>query len=61
MYKREEELTINDKKLGTDNPKSLPIFVLCDRCYWCAIYFDRNRLPMKNRCPQCEANNNETI
>jgi len=38
---------------------SQPIFILCDSCYWCATYMDKNRIPGKNRCPQCNANNNE--
>jgi predicted Zn-ribbon and HTH transcriptional regulator len=38
---------------------SLPIFVLCDTCYWCATYFDKIRIPVDDNCPQCNANNNE--
>ncbi|MFL6458366.1 MAG: hypothetical protein ACJ71G_15545 [Nitrososphaeraceae archaeon] len=38
---------------------SPPIFILCDSCYWCATYFDKTRIPRENRCPQCDANNNE--
>jgi hypothetical protein len=38
---------------------SPPIFILCDSCYWCATYLDKTRLPRENRCPQCDANNNE--
>jgi predicted Zn-ribbon and HTH transcriptional regulator len=38
---------------------SSPIFILCDRCYWCATYFDKTKIPMDNTCPQCNANNNE--
>jgi predicted Zn-ribbon and HTH transcriptional regulator len=41
------------------SPSSLPIFVLCDTCYWCATYFDKTRIPIDNNCPQCSANNNE--
>jgi hypothetical protein len=37
-----------------------PIFILCDKCYWCAIYFDKTGIPMDNNsCAQCNANNNE--
>jgi hypothetical protein len=32
---------------------SLPIFVLCERCYWCTTYLDRSRLPIDNTCPEC--------
>ena len=43
-----------------DHIKSSPtIFILCDSCYWCATYVDNNRIPRENRCPQCNANNNE--
>ena len=38
---------------------SPPIFILCDSCYWCATYLDKTRIPGENRCPQCDANNNE--
>jgi hypothetical protein len=38
---------------------SPPIFILCDSCYWCATYFDKTRILGENRCPQCDANNNE--
>ena len=39
--------------------QSQPIFILCDKCQWCATYFDKTRLPRENRCPQCNVNNNE--
>jgi hypothetical protein len=38
---------------------SPPVFVLCDTCYWCAIYFDKIRISRENKCLQCNANNNE--
>jgi hypothetical protein len=40
-------------------PSSPPIFILCDRCYWCATYLDKTRTPTDNICPQCNSNNNE--
>jgi hypothetical protein len=41
-------------------PSAPPVFVLCDRCYWCATYFSKARMPTDNNiCPQCNANNNE--
>jgi hypothetical protein len=44
----------------TPDRSQLPaIFILCDNCYWCATYMDKSRLPWENRCPQCNANNNE--
>jgi predicted Zn-ribbon and HTH transcriptional regulator len=36
-----------------------PIFVLCDKCYWCATYFGNTRIQADNNCPQCNANSNE--
>jgi hypothetical protein len=48
-----------------DNPilKLARVFILCERCYWCATYFDINRLLKEeevdddnNRvCPRCDA------
>ena len=29
------------------------IFLLCERCHWCATYIDKSRLPADNRCQQC--------
>jgi hypothetical protein len=40
-------------------PSSPSIFILCDRCYWCATYLDKTRTPADNTCPQCDSNNNE--
>jgi hypothetical protein len=28
------------------------IFILCESCYWCATYFDKDRLPTE-KCPTC--------
>jgi hypothetical protein len=38
---------------------STPVFILCDRCYWCATYFGNTRIPTDNNCPQCNASSNE--
>jgi hypothetical protein len=38
---------------------STPVFILCDRCYWCATYFSNARIPTDNICPQCNANSNQ--
>ena len=46
-------------KMSECSLSSLPIFVLCDSCYWCATYFDKTRIPADNNCPQCNANKNE--
>jgi hypothetical protein len=32
---------------------SLPIFVLCESCYWCATYLNKTRLPIGDACSQC--------
>ncbi|HEY7570412.1 MAG TPA: hypothetical protein VH796_03490 [Nitrososphaeraceae archaeon] len=34
---------------------SSPVFILCDKCYWCATYFDKTRGPINNNCPHCNA------
>jgi hypothetical protein len=37
-----------------------PVFILCDRCYWCATYLSNARMPTDNNiCPQCNANSNQ--
>jgi hypothetical protein len=36
-----------------------PMFVLCDKCYWCATYLNKTRMPIDNNCPQCNASSNE--
>ena len=40
-------------------PSAPPVFLLCDRCYWCATYFTNARIPTDNICPQCNANSNQ--
>jgi predicted Zn-ribbon and HTH transcriptional regulator len=44
---------------GHTKPSAAPVFILCDRCYWCATYFSNTRISMDNNCPQCNANSNE--
>ena len=34
----------------------LPMFILCDKCYWCATYIDNSRTPVNNNCPRCNDN-----
>ena len=42
------------------NRSSLPpIFILCDKCYWCATYLDKTRIPVDNSCPQCNTDGTE--
>ena len=43
---------------GHAQPSAPPVFVLCDRCYWCATYFSNARMPTDNICPLCNSNNN---
>jgi hypothetical protein len=43
----------------THAPVKSPVFILCDRCYWCATYFSNTRTPIENNCPQCNANSNQ--
>jgi hypothetical protein len=45
----------------TDAPtkSSTPIFILCDRCYWCATCLSNARISTDNICPQCDANSNQ--
>lgn len=63
-------LTTNCESMTTSsNSLSMlpPTFILCDRCYWCATYFDRSRLHKEekyednngNKCPQCS--NTDTL
>jgi hypothetical protein len=40
-------------------PSAPLVFILCDRCYWCATYFSNARIPTDDICPQCNANSNE--
>ena len=54
MLKQEE--TLRDQFQLYSSP---PIFILCDSCYWCTTYLDKTRIPGENRCPQCNANNEE--
>ena len=44
---------------GHTKPSAPPVFVLCDRCYWCATYFNNARMPTDNICPQCNVKTNQ--
>ena len=35
------------------------IFVLCEKCYWCATYLDKTKVPMDGSCPKCNTNSND--
>ena len=45
----------NKHLIAFNNPKETfsCSFVLCDICYWCSTYFDKTRLPIDNKCPEC--------
>jgi hypothetical protein len=36
-----------------------PIFILCDKCYWCVTYLDKTRIPIHNSCPKCNTDGTE--
>jgi len=50
-----------DKRRHEPSSSSQPIFILCNKCYWCATYLDKTRILSGNICPQCEANNNSEL
>jgi hypothetical protein len=57
-HKRLFRWSVHAKRIGdgddaSDRSSELPIFVLCDRCYWCATYFDKTRITVGQSCPQC--------
>ncbi|MFL6434781.1 MAG: hypothetical protein ACJ71O_13720 [Nitrososphaeraceae archaeon] len=49
------------KTRGRFLSSSPPIFILCDKCYRCATYFDKTKIPIDNNCLQCSANNNNEL
>ena len=59
LVNHDSESLIAKTRDGNSKSSSLPIFVLCDRCYWCATYFGNTRLPLGSNCPQCNANSNQ--
>jgi hypothetical protein len=50
-----------DKRRHEPSSSSQPIFILCDKCYWCATYLDKTKILSENICPQCDANNNSEL
>ena len=50
---------IGNSRDGYTQPSALPVFILCDRCYWCATYLKSTRISTDNICPQCNANSNQ--
>ena len=46
-------------KINAHIKSPTPVFILCDRCYWCATYFNNARIPTSNNCPRCNANSNQ--
>jgi len=49
-------LKLMDKTRSGISP---PIFILCDKCYWCATYLDKTRIPIVNVCSQCNTDQTE--
>jgi len=41
--------------------KAPSVFALCDNCYWCATYFDKDRLLSNKSCPQCRSDSNNEL
>jgi hypothetical protein len=37
-----------------------PIFVICDKCYWCATYLDNVKRLAEDVCPLCNAYNDDS-
>ena len=43
-------------------PQSAPVFIICERCHWCATYLDANRILQEEKvdndnnkiCPRCD-------
>jgi hypothetical protein len=43
-------------------PHLAPVFIICERCHWCATYFDTNRILQEEKvdddnnkiCPRCD-------
>ena len=35
------------------------IFILCDKCYGCATYIDKNRIRVDDICHKCNTNTNK--
>ena len=49
IVSQKQDISSSSEKIND----SLPIFVLCDRCYWCATFLYKNRLCRDNLCPEC--------
>jgi hypothetical protein len=47
---------------GSLIPQPAPVFILCERCHWCATYLDTNRILQEEMidddnnkiCPRCD-------
>jgi hypothetical protein len=45
-----------------DHAQSAPVFIICERCHWCATYLDTNRILQEEKvdddnnkiCPRCD-------
>lgn len=55
---RQEKSEAGNRRNLIERPSnlSLPVFVFCASCYWCATFFDKIRIPVDNICPICNTN-----
>jgi hypothetical protein len=49
-YKNYEYESLIVKTLNRSLPST---FILCEKCYWCATYLDKKRIPLDNKCLEC--------
>jgi hypothetical protein len=53
LQQKSPSLFSNNKQSTVNNHKGTiisltPIFILCDKCYWCSTYLDKTRLSVEN-------------
>lgn len=51
-YKNYEYESLIAKTLNRSLPST---FILCDKCYWSATYLDKTRIPLDNKCLECDS------
>jgi hypothetical protein len=52
----------HDHGRGSLISQSAPVFIICERCHWCATYLDTNRILQEEKvdddnnkiCPRCD-------
>jgi hypothetical protein len=62
-YTEQNTKRLSDTSHDSPTLQSAPVFVLCERCYWCATYLDTNRLLKEEGvnddnskiCPRCDS------